>query len=123
LGFIVWIIYAVAVLTFPFFEAARARDRAFDSDSRLFHICENIAKGLNKDAHQKCDADLDANLERDAKLHSPLSLYHEIGWHMLWAFPVALTIPPAMLYGIVRGFIAVFSWILAGFSQSPGAQI
>jgi hypothetical protein len=41
----------------------------------------------------------------------------------LWELPLALFIPPLILYGALRGLIALGFWIVRGFRENRGAQI
>ncbi len=118
IGFVVWIVYALGIVTFPFFMAVYQRKEATDLAYSYYRLCEDAAA---KDGHETCYAQLNSTLQKNQQLYGLLTSYRD--WNVLWAVPVALFVPPAVLYGIVRGFIAVGSWVLRGFRGDPGAQI
>ena len=133
LALVVWVIYALGILTFPFFDARRDHKIAQDADGALESACfadltshpdATRAEDVNGNpVVDRCWVQFEANLKRDSARYSPLSEYHDLGWHLLWIFPVALVIPPLILYAIIRGLAALGSWIAGGFRETPGTQI
>jgi hypothetical protein len=43
----------------------------------------------------------------------------EFGWHLLWAVPAVLLIPPLMVYGGILLLVKLGRWIVVGFRESP----
>lgn len=122
IGLIAWIIYVLFILTFPFFEANRqlkdALALAYSSHSNCVETNLRDLKPIGG-----CDAELKSQSDEDFKVFGPLSIYRSMGWNLLWLVPVMIFVPPLILYGMLRGLIALGSWIVRGFREDPGAQI
>jgi hypothetical protein len=84
-------------------------------------VCEENAdqrSDANGSAHEVCHKTFDANTRRDSERYGPLSEYRETGWHLLWAVPVFLVVPPLLVYGIIKVFVRIGSWVVGGFKQA-----
>ena len=109
-----WVVYGIAVLTYPLFEAKHERDQALRFDDAMYSVRDDAARqGMGEQS--KCFADLSAQTHHDYEIHSPLSIYRSVGWSLLWVFPVALTVPPLLLYGFARAIWTFVAWVAAGF--------
>jgi hypothetical protein len=47
------------------------------------------------------------------------NLWTNFGWHLLWAVPVVLLVPPLIVYGIIRLLLKIGWWVARGFRESP----
>ena len=118
IGFVVWIVYAFGVVAFPLFLAVQQRKDAFSLAQAYYRLCEDAPAA---DGHETCYAQLNATIKKDQELYGVLTLYRD--WNLLWEVPVALFVPPLIIYGCIRGLMALGSWIVGGFRGTPGAQI
>jgi hypothetical protein len=118
IGFVVWIVYALGVIASPLFLAVQQRKDAFSLAQDYYRLCEDAPA---VDGHETCYAQLNATIKKDQDSYPLFREYRD--WNVLWVAPVAILVPPLMLYGCIRGLIALGSWITGGFRGNPGAHI
>jgi len=103
-----WLIYALGVVLFPFWDEAKERNRALDRNAASYQVCKQAAsdRGI-PDKQSECDSVYQARMERDDEAYQFGSEYRAMGWHLAWIVPVAMIAPPLILYVLVYGIIAL----------------
>lgn len=111
-GFIIWIVYAIAVLLLPYLFALHKERQVIESDYAVFRTCP-------ADKVQTCEVELQRSLDQDYRLYNPFSDYRNAGWNLLWVIPVVLLIPPLIVLWSGYGIFKVGRWIADGFEDRP----
>jgi hypothetical protein len=111
---VLWVVYGVWVIVFPVIGDLREQNAALAITNEAESLCFQDARGF-----EYCSKQWEAGVARDRESHKIGSSWTQFGWHLLWVVPVALCVPPLLLYGIIYGTVRIVSWIVRGFAAQP----
>ena len=120
---VLWVLYGASVVMYPFYAAEKAMDAAASFSVMTFNSCIGAPRnqGLSYDDQLRvCSAESRHAFDSVGLGTGWKNLWMNLRWHLLWALPVVLLVPPLIVYGVIWLLLKIGLWVARGFRESPG---
>jgi hypothetical protein len=118
---VLWVLYGASVVLYPFYEDEKAMDAAASFSVMTFNSCINAPRNQGLSYNEQlslCSADSNNAFKSVGLGMGWKNLWRDLGWHLLWAVPVALLAPPLIVYGLTWLLVKTALWVAKGFRVS-----
>ena len=114
---VLWVLYAVAILLYPFYWAEGENEKALERFKVVYGRCLDAHSGY----WDYCWERRDTLFKETGGRTTYTDAWSRAGMRVVWMFPVALVVPPLIVYGmanaVVRLVLKTSRWVAEGFRE------